>query len=243
MKIEFDPQINHIYLIGAGGIGGQLLSTLLLTLAQAKDPPSVTIIDGDTVEERNLDRQLFETKHIGVNKAVALADCNKENYSGLITVPDYFYDGFEVKERAVFFCCVDNHPARRAILNTIDRTQGFGIFGGNEYTDEEAFVYHYEWQGGPLDPRVYYPSILTDHTGDPMIAMAGCTGEAQAAAPQLAIANKGAAFYMLKLFWFYFVELAKLDRETMPIWPIRFSSNFSRCSTAQRAEFNKPAVG
>lgn len=240
MSLNLNPSPAAVYIIGAGGIGGQLLSTLLLTLKQAEHQPVVIVVDGDTVEHRNLDRQFFTERQVGVNKAKALVE--KAGYFSINFVPEYFAEGFDVLDNSLFFCCVDNHPARRAVLATIDRTSGFGIFGGNEYTDEEAYFYSHVWKGTEIDPRVYYPSILTDQAGDPMTALIGCTGEAQAAAPQLAIANKMAAAYMLKLFWFYFVESNKLDRESQPVWPIRFSSNFSRCTTARRSEFTKPPV-
>ena len=75
----FDPHLNlkDVVLVGVGGTGAQLARSVA-RLVYAMDRgglhvPSVTFIDPDTVDERNLGRQLFSYGDIGQNKARTLA--------------------------------------------------------------------------------------------------------------------------------------------------------------------------
>jgi hypothetical protein len=186
-------------IIGCGGIGSWLLPKML-RLIPAQE---ITVIDGDTVTKRNLDRQVFDRRAIGRNKATALA----EKYPGLAAQARYFAygDGEAIQEPTILWCCVDNHAARRAVLAAIDHCPNCAaaIIGANEYTDSEAYLYLRSWRGTALDPRVRYPAILTDQANDPT---APCQGEAaQESAPQLALANDTSAVLMLRLYYARFI--------------------------------------
>jgi tRNA A37 threonylcarbamoyladenosine dehydratase len=57
------------YIIGCGGVGSAIVPSFCLL----KSPGDLTLIDGDTIERKNLNRQMFDAGQIGLNKAQALA--------------------------------------------------------------------------------------------------------------------------------------------------------------------------
>ena len=57
------------YIIGCGGVGSAIVPSFCLL----RTPDEVTLIDGDTIERKNLNRQMFDAGQIGMNKARALA--------------------------------------------------------------------------------------------------------------------------------------------------------------------------
>jgi hypothetical protein len=222
----------HIYIIGAGGVASYLLPPLVKTLrTQGRVPPKVIVVDGDILEARNLDRQLFRVSDVGTPKAAALVDLLSHDYPALEAQTSFFTEGYPIEESSLLIGCVDNHAARRAILATADNYECRVILAGNEYTDSQAMYYETSYRDSRLDPRIRYPEILTDHSGDPTRPR-GCTGEAQEAAPQLAIANFGAAHHALQLFWFHFSVAPTLNkRDTLPFWPIEHNNNFNKHTT------------
>lgn len=64
-----------VCLIGCGGTGSHIAQCLarLAVHALGRTPLSLTFVDGDTVEPKNVGRQLFGVADIGLNKAQALA--------------------------------------------------------------------------------------------------------------------------------------------------------------------------
>jgi molybdopterin/thiamine biosynthesis adenylyltransferase len=196
--------MNYI-IIGAGGVGSWLTPALV---RMCKQTDLIQIWDGDTLEEGNLDRQLFEEKWIGENKALALANKYKHEAKCEMTHVSKYYTHGAIADIGTgvtdwwLFGCADNHPARADILLTCDTSGCPAIIGGNGYDDADAYYYDSTWLGTPCDPRIYYPEIMTDTTGSPIHA-AGCTGEAQDETPQLVLANYWAAAHMLHLFWYH----------------------------------------
>ena len=81
----------RIVLVGLGGIGSQLLPSLVRYLAIRPEPrPLLVLVDGDAYEPGNRTRQVFPETAIGTNKAEALAGV----YRGLTVqaVADYLTD-------------------------------------------------------------------------------------------------------------------------------------------------------
>ena len=80
-------KFKHVFVIGAGGIGSNLMEPLARVLAYHPDgTKNMTIVDGDVYEEKNQIRQLFDAEYVGSNKAEALATrikevCGFANYS------------------------------------------------------------------------------------------------------------------------------------------------------------------
>lgn len=220
------------YIIGCGGVGSQLVPVLTKLIRRPdtghREPEQIVLIDGDTVELKNLDRQLFSKEHIGRNKARALAEIlSRSNFEcDTHAVTEYFSEGMDldIAPNDLLWCCADNHACRRAVLDTCDLKHCRALIGANEYTESEAYWYESSFRETPLDPRRFYPEILTDRSGDPL-APAGCTGQAAEASPQLVLANTLAASMMMSLYWFYSQKRPTLDADARPYWPIHHKAN------------------
>lgn len=207
--ITSNPTIANIVVVGCGGVASWLLPPLVKLLKQMDHQPCLILVDGDTIEERNLERQWFTESDIGRNKAEALRGAAVKDYDLSFTINSYYTEGMDLGiergELSLFICCADNHAARRAVLAAVDAGLGVAIIAGNEYTEAEAYWYERRLAGTRSDPRVYYPAILTDNSGDPTRPQ-GCTGPAAEAAPQLVLANFSAANHALWLFYHHMVE-------------------------------------
>ena len=213
----------NIYIIGCGGVGSWLTPSLALLTS----PEQITLIDMDTLEEKNLDRQLFTPKDIGRSKAEALA----ERYQCLFR-HDWFCEGLmEFEEDDWLIVCVDNHRARRAALGECDRYGCRAIFAANETHSAEAYFYQRDWRDSAIDPRVYFPDILTDASGDPRAAGIGCTGEAQKDNPQLVTSNSLAASLAGHLFALWHLHAPKVKAKIIPSLPYRLVANRTRLET------------
>lgn len=211
------------YVIGIGGVG----SYLTPALCKLVGPENVTLIDGDSLEQKNMDRQLFDVSQIGQNKAVALA----EKY-GCAALDQWYSESLVQHAPADWLLvAVDNHAARKAAINACDMSQCRAVFAANETHSSEAFVYLPQWQDTDLDPRNYYPEIRTDESNDPRRGQAGCTGEAQERNRQLVTANLMAASLCAHLFMVWSIEARKMSKEAQAHLPFKLVNNLSRNET------------
>lgn len=75
----FDPntRISTVTLVGCGGTGGQIARTLARILYDMRErrlaTPTVRLVDPDTVEPKNVGRQLYTVADVGQNKSEVLA--------------------------------------------------------------------------------------------------------------------------------------------------------------------------
>lgn len=220
----------HI-VIGAGGVGSWLVPKLV------RLEKEIVIVDGDRLEEKNLDRQLFDKSQIGMNKAHALAA--KYTTEGVF---EYFTAGMSFTEHSMkplgrddlLWCCADNHACRREVLDACDLHRCRALFGANETCDAEAYYYEHRFRDTPHDPRIVYPDIMTDNSGDPL-GPPGCV-EAARTNPQLVIANDWASGLMLQLWYFHFRERPKLGPETEPYWPIHHKVSMWKFQTVRKCD-------
>lgn len=121
----------HIYLIGAGGTGARV-AALLPRMVRAED--SITVIDPDIVEERNLPRQHFIASDVGRHKAEVVAQRVTAalpplttNHSVIVrAVTEAFHPRqllhpvrgmahSNFLDLVILLGCVDNHEARLAL--------------------------------------------------------------------------------------------------------------------------------
>lgn len=139
----------HWIIVGAGGNGGYLLPNLIRLIAlqnrflkiERRPEHIITIIDADTVEDKNLTRQNFIQSDVGKNKAEVMAN----RYGGAFGVevsyiPEYLDSPKMLKKivtqgkmKPVFIGAVDNNKTRAIIHETFKTINGaFWIDAGNE---------------------------------------------------------------------------------------------------------------
>jgi hypothetical protein len=195
------------YIIGCGGVGSAIVPSFCLL----RNPGEVTLIDGDTIERKNLNRQMFDAGQIG---------------------PEWFArDKIRHYRTDWLICLVDNHRTRLETLEVCDDNGCQAIFAANEMHSAEAYYYRRTWKGTARDPRVYYPEINSDRSGDPRAAAIGCTGEVQETNRQLVSANLMAAALAEHLFVLWQMKAPRMDRETVGLLPYKFAANLSKLET------------
>jgi len=153
------PGICNIVVIGCGGTGSQLIPDLVRAFKfgnNTYENTEITLVDGDFVESKNIERQNFISKDIGRNKAEVLA----KRYGQVFGIPVKFLDKnltniYEIKrliEAAndmnhghrrhrdgklnVLITCADNHYLRKNVHRAISSLDQhiLWIDSGNEDT-------------------------------------------------------------------------------------------------------------
>lgn len=125
----------HIYLVGAGGTGGFLLEKLTRLFANFNHPVTIEVIDGDTVEGKNLKRQNFTFDDLDHKKAQVLCDRLAQlvtHAPKLVSKPDYLTDNslltdialLDEDETPIIVDCVDNTATRRLINDSVKALGG-----------------------------------------------------------------------------------------------------------------------
>ena len=114
-KAELQPIFNFIQ-IGAGGTGSFLYPNLLRLLKYTKDKHEIILIDGDSTEEKNLNRQNFAPDELGVNKAASLFKRYYKtiNYEKALFAPKYLDDSKSLLK------LIDNSTAIPVVLGVVD---------------------------------------------------------------------------------------------------------------------------
>ena len=236
--------MKNFYIIGCGGVCSYFLGGLLKTVNHDKrlKNSTVTLVDGDMLEDKNYMRQMFNEGMSGINKAEALAtmfgagnpNVKLEVYSQYIT------DLYPVEPKSTIFCFTDNHPARKDILSIADREKCDVIVAANGELAAHAYYYKYDMKDTALDPRVRYPEILSIDRGSPVRA-AGCqTEEHLDNSPQTPIANLMAASHAALLWAFWQFESKTLDPElSLNSWPIEFSNTEGKTRTTTIGDLSK----
>ncbi len=174
------------YIVGTGGTGGNLVELLCRFLTGIeREKFTLTLIDGDRVEKKNLTRQPFFFEDIGKNKAEALADYLGNCHDINIRYYDQYLDDAETLENLidssaamysssaqnvpVIIGCVDNDAARK-VMHEYFYSQKHGdliyIDSGNEY-DFGEIVFGIRKDGHIISPpkAFYYAEIMNgEHT-------------------------------------------------------------------------------
>jgi PRTRC genetic system ThiF family protein len=122
--------IQRIVIIGAGGNGSHVISDVarLVSTLDWEIKPEIILVDGDTVEEKNLIRQHFSRQDIGKNKAEVLASRYGNAFNVSISyIPEYLTesnvnkilqplsDGIAYGHGQLIITCTDNLKSRKLI--------------------------------------------------------------------------------------------------------------------------------
>lgn len=213
--------MNNYVVVGAGGTGTNLLPHLVtyLTALHAKEEWMLHIIDGDVVETKNLERQLFAPGTVTMNKAEAVALILADKVH-IAAVPEYLSEENLVKyiqDEDIVFICVDNFTVRKRIEDhALTLPNVVIINGGNEKLDGSVQLWVRNKKKN-VTPRIGYlhPEIAVGVGTD----RAEMTCQQAAALPggqQTLIANLQAATWMLTALWRYHNSNHKLKRGQTP---------------------------
>ena len=187
--IYFNYPFVRIYVVGCGGTGSFLVSHLC-RLANwfyaAGKQVSITLIDFDRIEEKNLYRQNFCQAELGYNKAQALAVRYKAMFPQLrIGVIEHQASAIKLDRSAptLVIGCVDNAAARKSIEELMLEYSSLMAHGfnqipcwwidcGNDYTHGQVSIgnwYSLEFDDYVLEPAtcvrlplptIQYPELL-----------------------------------------------------------------------------------
>ena len=161
-----------VIVIGAGGTGTYFLKEFSRFLSGKPSGEtrvsSLTVFDGDTVEEKNLERQAFTEDDLGQNKAAVMADVLNSAF-GLDwrASGEYLLNTSQLKDAVkydtvpVIVGCVDNHSCRLVIEKYFSSVRDcFYLDSANEFTTGEV-VFSYRAENRTVSPcrSHYFPKI------------------------------------------------------------------------------------
>lgn len=207
----------NIKIIGLGGVGSILVERLCRFLNYTRDiEANVTLVDGDTYEAKNYERQEFST--FGNKAEVKASDLD-------VQFPDISIDVFPafvnettvmevVKEGDVVFLCVDNHKTRNIVNTYCKNIKNVTLIsGGNEFVDGNVQTYIRK-DGNDVTPDIaaYHPEIA--NPDDKLPEELSCEQLSQSD-PQLYFANLGVATIMC---WSFYNAVIKEDIEASEVY-------------------------
>lgn len=193
----------RVTIIGIGGIGSHLADDVARYLADFRPGSTLTLVDGDVVQGRNLARQAFAAP--GGNKAVVKQRELAERFSGIAVdaVPELCSPenaAFVVLDGEIILVCVDNHPTRKLVSLTASALARVDVIaGGNDLTCGNVFCYCRR-DGVDITPPLTAEPAIAEARGKPPWELS-CEELAEAGAEQILPTNVMAAAVMLAAFW------------------------------------------
>lgn len=188
----------NITIIGAGGTASHLIPPLLKML---EPEDMVHIWDGDSVEDKNLKRQMFEPSEVGMPKASAW-----ETRLGPFRINAHdVYVGEDNIERAIHeydivFICADNMRVRQVIDQRAASLDNVTVINGGNEMDSGSVQLHIRRNGVNITPRISYHSPEIARV-DPDMATLSCADIALLpGGEQTMLANMTVAALMLQAY-------------------------------------------
>ena len=164
--------------IGSGGTGTYFLKEFSRYLGSGVHRDKVRnciVIDGDTVEEKNLARQAFTEDDIGMSKSSVMADVLNSSFGTDWKAYSFYLSKAEELDQVlrsaqysaarhvpVLIGCVDNHAARLVLEEFFNKAEDCIYFdSANEYSAGEV-VLSYKLDGNVISPlrSKLFPDIL-----------------------------------------------------------------------------------
>lgn len=161
----------HVIVVGSGGTGTYFLKEFCRFIAGGHYLVNkLTIIDGDTVEAKNMERQAFSEEDIGLNKAAVMADVltsafdlnRVESYSEYLTELDQLEVIANTSSIPLIVGCVDNHACRMLLEEYFNKhSDCVYLDSANEFSTGEV-IFSYKKGGKVISPcrSHYYPEIV-----------------------------------------------------------------------------------
>ena len=191
-----------VKVVGLGGIGSALVRPLARYLNYRGERATVTLIDGDSYEPKNRDRQIFAD--LG-NKASVTAYELAQEFEGVSfrAVKDYVHVGNVgrvIADGDLVFLAVDNHATRKLVSDYCQRLRQVTLVsGGNELTDGHVQVYVRRDASDVTPPLTHlHPEIESPQDHSP--AELSCDDLVESE-PQLIFTNLAVASAMLEAFY------------------------------------------
>jgi len=196
-------EIKNVIFVGLGGVGKRLAEPLCQYLLYNSPKTLVTLIDGDTYEPQNAERQMFS--ELG-NKAEVTAQELKLLFPKLAieAKPKFLTEDnvfVFVPEGSFVFCCVDNHASRKLLSDHCgELEEAVLISGGNDFDDGNVQVYIRHRGKDVTDPLTHLHKEIAEPK-DRNPAELTCEERAAAGTPQLIFSNLKVASEMANAFY------------------------------------------
>lgn len=152
----------RVVLVGAGGIGTWLAEGVVRLLEWKYPGSALIIVDGDSYEQKNLERQSFT--QVGNKASVkALELTNQFNQTLVIPIPKWVVsdehpetDEASTKIRAtqlineddIVLAVVDNFAARKILFDAASKLNNVDVFTGGNDDNLFGSIYHYRRRDG-----------------------------------------------------------------------------------------------
>tara|TARA_Y100001963_G_scaffold159119_1_gene261405 strand:- start:710 stop:1405 length:696 start_codon:yes stop_codon:yes gene_type:complete len=195
-------------IIGCGGVGLRLVREL--SENPFKNISRIKVYDGDTVEEKNLERQKFLPDLIGVNKAKAALETYKIEGA---TAHPYDWTSLETPED-ITIIATDNIESRLLLLDQIDNSTNDPLLISAANADisegmgvgSTSWAYKQDWKDNPhADPRIRSQLGEIESINQTQIdAGRPCSDSSE---PQTGLANAGACQRALELMVLWMSDL------------------------------------
>ena len=201
-------------LVGAGGIGTWLAAGLVRLLEWKFPGSALIIVDGDTFEEKNKERQDFiKLGNKAVVKAAELVPqfpnttiiplakwVVDDNFAGVVDDDSPKITASQlIREGDVVFAVVDNFAARKIIFDAATKLNNVDVFTGGNDDDLFGSIYHYQKRDGveiTAHPAEYHPEY--DNPPDKNPGELSCQDRAQIeGGTQLLATNMAVASFIL----------------------------------------------
>lgn len=138
----------NILILGAGAIGSNLTNRLV---ADLKGEHEITVLDMDTVEERNVlaGTQFYTRDQIGMPKVEALQYNIYKFHEREINIinKEYKKSSVDFKEYDLIIDCFDNHEARKTVQEQkrVDGILRWGSYSVLHVGFSDQFTFAIEW--------------------------------------------------------------------------------------------------
>jgi len=141
-------EIKNVLLVGCGGGGNYILGALACSF------PKLIVAEGDTYEDKNLNRQPHAIT--GENKANAAVAQLANKYPGVMSHPHMIKGDETFGDLDLIVSCVDNNEARAAVKELADIHDAPLVVCQNDVRDAEAYLYLPNTSGMSIDPYERY---------------------------------------------------------------------------------------